>query len=251
MGGNMTSESDGTKSESSPDTQEKVAENKTETQDSSAPANAVESITKAIPYQRFQQVVGQKNEAKDEASSARAELDAIKAENSRLREELDNPSEASEGIKPFIPDIDKRVQRGTQSQTEQIQQLTGIVTDMQAREAERFILNEEADIRNNFSGQHGRRSYEQVLPEIQKLVEQDKNQIYNVKQLYLQLTATDMEKHIAGLEAKAGITKTERSIANGIEPNVQTQAGSIVKPKNYAEMLRQGAKKARESLQST
>jgi hypothetical protein len=241
--GNADNESSGASSA------EKGSTAKQETSDRESSTHAESgSLTGHIPYARFQQVVRQKNESGERLNSVEAELTRLKDENDALKRNRD--LDVSEGIKPFVDDIDKVAARRIAESNQKIEQLTQVVDELRNRELFKFVQTEEDEIRKSLSGKRGRRTYDEVLPEIQKIVKENPHRVVDVKKLYLDLTQKDVDKYIESLEGKAGTQKSDKGRQNTVHPSSSASSAPIQGSKNFREMLTSAARQGRETLQT-
>ena len=219
----------------------------------SNPADTDKSVTDTIPYSRFKQV-NDKSKAKDDT------IRLAQEENRLLHERIANMSKAdsaavanvevSEGIAPFKEDIQNIVEASTAPLRAENERLNKNIQDSQLHQFEQNVLSQEQSIRSKYTDKPGFRSYDDCLDEMQNILTNSPNRYNDLDAVYREVNRDGYEQYVKGLEAKAGITRTEQARLNATPESSNTDSAVPSKPRNLHEKARQAASAAQNRLQS-
>jgi len=252
----MTDENGVTETESaseSPTENDSSTNQQMDSGESSAPVEQPKSFANSVPQNRFNQVIGERNEARNELDSSAQALQQKDAKINELNDKLSQleQSTVSEGIAPFTGDIKKIVTPELKRLHDDNAAMRNELNQLQQYKAVEVIAEKEKFIREKLSGKRGRRTYDEVFPQIEAQVKQNPNLVYEVDRLYKEITDPDVAKYVESLEAKLGVNKTEQSIANAVPGTVSTDGTPNRTPRNEKDRIMMGAAKAREALLKT
>ena len=237
----------------SPAENDSTANQQMDNGESSAPVEQAKSFANFVPQDRFNQVVGQRNEARDEIGSQTEAMQKLETEKAELQAKLAEVEQStiSEGIAPFTGDIRKIVTPELKQLRKENDDMKATVNQLYQYKAAEVIAEKEKYIRESLSGKKGRRTYDEVFPQIEKQVKENPNLVYEVDRLYREITDPDVARYVESLEAKLGVNKSAQSQANAVPATVSTDGTPDRKPRNEKDAIMMGAAKARKALLKT
>ena len=115
---------------------------------------------------------------------------------------------------------------------------------------EQNVRTQETDIRKKYDGSGGYKPYDEVMGDMQEILKTNPAYYNDLEGLYLHVNRDSRNSYVSALEAKAGISQTERAKANAT-PEVSTTESRVPgKPQNFQDKIRAKAAEAQNRLQS-
>jgi len=197
------------------------SEQENESKPESNPVQDKSLVSGNIPISEFNRRIASKTR----------KIQELEAENERLR--IESEGGEYEGVDP------------------KIQQLETEIRLLKQTHINNSILQIENEIKNQYSGKQGRRPYAEVLPELEKIIENDPEQALNLKKLYLDLTEEDHQKYVDSLEKRMNTSQFNRAKESEIDPTKGDSGNSRpADGSSLRDSLKNSAKRRLQALKS-